>query len=113
MPTIAGFLYVTMQGAYTCDLCGMEFDKLSKYKAHLRYHEDDKPHRCPQCSQTYAIPENLRLHMALHDENNLTCPECDKNFSRLASFKQHLTIHVREELFVCPECSDEFQSKVC
>ena len=51
--------------------------------------------------------------MAIHDENNLTCPECDKTFSRLASFKQHLTIHVREELFVCPECSDEFPSKVC
>ena len=91
----------------------MEFDKLSKYKAHLKTHEDDKPYRCPQCSQTYTIPENLRLHIAIHDENNLTCPECDKSFSRLASFKQHLTIHVREELFVCQECSDEFPSKVC
>jgi len=91
----------------------MEFDKLSKYKAHLRSHEDDKPYRCPQCSQTYTIPENLRLHLAIHNENNLTCPECDKSFSRLASFKQHLSIHVREELFLCTICSDEFPSQVC
>jgi len=91
----------------------MEFDKLSKYKAHLKSHEDDKPYRCAQCSQTYTIAENLRLHMAMHNENNLTCPECGKTFSRLASFKQHLTVHVREELFVCPECSDEFPSQVC
>jgi len=96
-----------------CDVCGMEFDKLSKYKAHLKNHEEDKPYRCTQCSQTYIVPENLRLHLAIHDENNLTCPECGKSFSRLASFKQHLSIHAREELFVCPECSDEFISRVC
>lgn len=91
----------------------MEFDKLNKYRAHLKNHDDDKPHRCPQCSQTYILPANLRLHMAVHDENNLTCPECGKTFARLASFKQHLTIHVTEELFICPECSDEFPSQVC
>jgi len=91
----------------------MEFDKLRKYKTHMKIHEDDKPYRCTHCSQTYSLPENLRLHVAIHDESNLTCPECGKSFSRLASFKQHLTIHVKEELYVCPECSDEFQSKVC
>jgi len=91
----------------------MEFDKHSRYKAHLKTHEDDKPYRCTQCSQTYTVPENLRLHVAIHNEDNLTCPECFKSFSRLASFKQHLSNHVREELFVCPECSDEFQSLVC
>jgi predicted RNA-binding Zn-ribbon protein involved in translation (DUF1610 family) len=90
----------------------MEFTKLSKYKCHMKTHEDETLYRCPKCPQTYNYETNLRLHLATHNIENPVCPECGKKFSRIASFRSHLKSHEREESFTCTECGEEFVTQV-
>lgn len=91
-----------------------EFPKWNQYQRHLKTHqEEDKPYRCPKCTQTFNVEDNLHLHMAIHDPENPVCPECGKKFSRLASLKAHLMLHEKEENLMCPECGDEFSLQVC
>ena len=90
-----------------------EFPKWNQYQRHIKTHEEeDKPWRCPKCTQTFNVEDNLHLHMAIHDPENPVCPECGKKFSRLASLKAHLMLHEKEENLMCPECGDEFSLQV-
>ena len=61
------------------------------YKRHQRHHlENDRRHRCAECSDTFNDEGNLRLHVASHATDSLICPECGMKFRRCASFKAHL-----------------------
>lgn len=96
---------------YTCDVCGANFEKWGKYQRHLKTHEDDKLFRCTECSNTYNLEENLKLHLATHNVDNPVCPQCGKKFSRIASLKAHIMLHEKEETFICSECADEFSTQ--
>ncbi len=98
------------KGPFKCDLCP-NLDPIAtwgKYKRHVRSHDDDKRHRCPQCSLSFNMEKNLRLHLASHDTDNLVCPECMKSFNRIASFKSHLSVHEEEDDLSCSQCEALF-----
>lgn len=101
------------KGPYSCQLChSLEpFVSWARYKKHVKSHESDKRHRCPQCSMSYNVEKNLRLHIAAHNVDDLVCPECKKSFSRVASFKSHLTIHEEEDDLVCNQCEALFNTE--
>ena len=67
-------------------------------------------YRCMQCSASFNVEDNLRLHLATHvgEDRDPICPECGKKFSRVASLKAHIMLHEKEENLICSECGDEF-----
>ncbi len=78
----------------------------------MRMHEEDKPFHCNQCSLSFNLEHNLRLHEATHNTDSPECPECGKKFSRLAGLKAHILLHEKEETMICGECGDEFNTQV-
>ncbi|XP_016070310.1 PREDICTED: zinc finger protein 236 [Miniopterus natalensis] len=94
---------------HKCEICLLSFPKESQFHRHMRDHEqNDKPHRCDQCPQTFNVEFNLTLHRCTHNGEDPTCPVCNKKFSRVASLKAHIMLHEKEENLICSECGDEF-----
>uniref|UniRef100_A0A8C6QT85 Zinc finger protein 236 n=1 Tax=Nannospalax galili TaxID=1026970 RepID=A0A8C6QT85_NANGA len=94
---------------HKCEICLLSFPKESQFQRHMREHEqNDKPHRCDQCPQTFNVEFNLRLHKCTHNAEDPVCPVCNKRFSRVASLKAHIMLHEKEENLICSECGDEF-----
>ncbi|KAH0500503.1 Zinc finger protein 236 [Microtus ochrogaster] len=94
---------------HKCEICLLSFPKESQFQRHMREHEqNDKPHRCDQCPQTFNVEFNLTLHKCTHNAEDPVCPVCNKRFSRVASLKAHIMLHEKEENLICSECGDEF-----
>ena len=94
---------------HKCEICLLSFPKESQFQRHMREHEqNDKPHRCDQCPQTFNVEFNLTLHKCTHNAEDPVCPVCNKKFSRVASLKAHIMLHEKEENLICSECGDEF-----
>ncbi|XP_031444906.1 zinc finger protein 236 isoform X1 [Phasianus colchicus] len=92
-----------------CEICLLSFPKETQFQRHMRDHEqNDKPHRCDQCSMSFNVEFNLTLHKCTHNGEDPTCPVCNKKFSRVASLKAHIMLHEKEENLICSECGDEF-----
>ncbi|RZF37826.1 hypothetical protein LSTR_LSTR007188 [Laodelphax striatellus] len=102
------------KGPHFCELCSRKYDSWSVYKKHMKSHLEDKPYRCKKCPATFNVPNNLLLHEATHNTDNLSCPikDCLKRFNRLASLKAHLNSHQQEESLFCTECGDEFNNQL-
>lgn len=107
-------LYIVFQGPFKCDTCEKVFPKWPQYQRHMKAHDEDKPFRCPHCTMSFNVVDNLRLHVATHvpADGEPTCPECGKKFSRIASLKAHIMLHEKEENLMCTECGDEFSLQV-
>ena len=59
--------------AYVCNYCGKCFDRPSHLGRHLRTHTGEKPFKCPVCSHSSSLKENLKSHILLRH------PDCDPN----------------------------------
>ncbi|OBS78542.1 hypothetical protein A6R68_19066, partial [Neotoma lepida] len=82
---------------HKCEICLLSFPKESQFQRHMREHEqNDKPHRCDQCPQTFNVEFNLTLHKCTHNAEDPVCPVCNKKFSRVASLKAHIMLHEKE-----------------
>lgn len=51
----------------------------------------EKPHRCPECHQTFRIKKTLTKHMVIHsDARPFNCPHCSATFKRKDKLKYHV-----------------------
>lgn len=51
----------------------------------------EKPHRCPECNQTFRIKKTLTKHMVIHsDARPFNCPHCSATFKRKDKLKYHV-----------------------
>ncbi len=59
----------------------------------------EKPHRCPECNQTFRIKKTLTKHMVIHsDARPFNCPHCSATFKRKDKLKYHVD-HVHSTRF--------------
>ncbi len=59
----------------------------------------EKPHRCPECNQTFRIKKTLTKHMVIHsDARPFNCPHCSATFKRKDKLKSHVD-HVHSTRF--------------
>lgn len=63
------------------------------------YFKGEKPHKCPECHQTFRIKKTLTKHMVIHsDARPFNCPHCSATFKRKDKLKYHVD-HVHSNRF--------------
>lgn len=90
-----------------CDKCEKTFKSLILLNKHKKEH---KPNKCHfyNCTESFNLSENLRLHLAMHNKQLKQCPECRKSFKRFATLQGHLRTHFKSEYFSCDFCEENF-----
>lgn len=121
-----------------CKYCYVAFktkvDKISHEQSHAN---QEKPFRCPDCKETFAVYAERRKHLFLHigpptricdicqlefrDGRSLKrhyivhtgrkpfrCSICQLRFSQSSHLKSHILLHTGESLFKCQQCDESF-----
>ncbi|XP_073991057.1 uncharacterized protein isoform X2 [Rhodnius prolixus] len=80
---------------YKCITCNRGFKKQSDLNKHnQRYHCDNKPYPCNQCTKSYVTLRELQLHATVHTgELPFTCFLCSKSYRSSTTLKRHMYKH--------------------
>ncbi|XP_041470306.1 zinc finger protein 729-like [Lytechinus variegatus] len=95
--------------AFPCYLCGVEFLKPAELELHIHLHS---AYNCEQCDGlTFASREELRSHMlnGVHAVQ-LKCPVCKAMYASQSSLSDHIATHSDATPSVCEYCSSTFHS---
>lgn len=95
---------------YNCHECNTSFALLNEYKQHMKdSHADTQNLRCSDCYKVFVSSAELDQHKLV--EHRLECEMCGKTFARLAYLKLHIQIHDGDNLFNCQFCSTGFDTE--
>ena len=100
---------------YTCNFCGTEFNRKSRYKSHILACKPGLPAapsvQCDVCSKLFKSEDSLAIHTARDHEGSKTpwtCSICDKGFTRKASYEEHIARHKGIKDKHCAICNKYF-----
>ena len=87
--------------AYTCDVCGKDFDREDARNRHMKTHLKDatmsgQTYSCGVCGKEFSRADNRNRHEAAHSYS-LTCGVCGQYFNRLDILARHRAQHERPE----------------
>uniref|UniRef100_A0A182NM80 C2H2-type domain-containing protein n=1 Tax=Anopheles dirus TaxID=7168 RepID=A0A182NM80_9DIPT len=96
-----------------CEICDKNFSSRSYLLVHnSRMHgqAEDRPYKCTQCHQSYAMECHLKAHIVSHVRVN--CPVCGKELASSLSLRTHMiNMHGNRENHICDSCGREFRSR--
>lgn len=97
----------------SCSKCKITFVSRFHLKKHRCTQTDPNPFKCDLCPKSYAVIQNLRLHLQnVHlMERNFECLICHKKCSTKGALDTHMGVHVKSKNFKCKTCSGLFSSK--
>ncbi|KAM6918221.1 uncharacterized protein FYW49_007835 [Xenentodon cancila] len=123
---------------YSCNICGKRFVTETAITAHSKIHEEsyelpckychvkfktkadkitheqvhgseEKPYKCPECSERFATNKERRIHLEDREwPHSLKCHICGIQFYQTTSIRRHLLVHTGEKPFKCPVCQRGF-----
>uniref|UniRef100_A0AAG5DCZ2 Transcription factor grauzone n=1 Tax=Anopheles atroparvus TaxID=41427 RepID=A0AAG5DCZ2_ANOAO len=96
-----------------CEICNKNFSSRSYLQVHnSRMHgrAEDRPFKCTQCHQTYALECHLKAHMVSHVR--VKCTICGKELSSSLTLRTHMAnLHGTRENHICESCGKEFRTR--
>ena len=101
---------------FVCRDCDKIFTQRSCAEDHVaRIHMDEKPFKCKECDQCFALWGPLNRHKNIHT-TRFQCKRCGKKFSNGGHLNVHEKIHQRQILqlkkYNCDQCDKLFDSKL-
>ncbi|WVQ66749.1 uncharacterized protein L199_004940 [Kwoniella botswanensis] len=93
--------------------CDKAYFKPSRLAEHELCHTGERPHKCPNCGQSYLRASHLHAHMRTHlspDAKPFRCERegCDKIFWTATHLKRHHDVHDKAEVYACDQCDETF-----
>ncbi|CAG7834200.1 unnamed protein product [Allacma fusca] len=98
-----------------CGICHRIMHSKRNLESHLLLHKQEKPQKCPHCSETFPRPSVLVRHIrAVHDplhssRKTKDCAICGKLYHP-NSMKSHMLIHRKEKPHKCLVCHKNFRT---
>ncbi|KAH8330340.1 hypothetical protein KR067_001298 [Drosophila pandora] len=94
---------------FSCNLCPNVYSHRVKLTAHLKVHNNDKPHECEICHKRFRQTTQLARHMNTHTGNRpYKCDFCDSCFGDPSTRIKHQRIHTNERPYKCKFCAKTF-----
>lgn len=76
--------------AVVCKQCGKHFSDLTKFKAHIAYHEKEGRFPCKYCGKPFHARANQVRHERIHTgEKPFECKFCNRGFNVLSACRKH------------------------
>ncbi|KAK5859957.1 hypothetical protein PBY51_021472 [Eleginops maclovinus] len=92
---------------HPCKYCNVTFktkvDKITHQQIHLM---EEKPYKCPDCSETFTTNKERRIH--LRDHGHLKCHICNLDFTNSTALQRHLAVHTGVKRYKCSVCQRDF-----
>uniref|UniRef100_A0A182KA93 Uncharacterized protein n=1 Tax=Anopheles christyi TaxID=43041 RepID=A0A182KA93_9DIPT len=96
-----------------CEVCNKTFSSRSYllvHKSRIHGQAEDRPYKCTQCHQSYAMECHLKAHIVSHVRVN--CTICGKELASALSLRTHMiNMHGNRENHICDSCGREFRSR--
>ncbi|XP_052741863.1 zinc finger protein 25-like isoform X2 [Bicyclus anynana] len=99
---------------HKCPDCGQTFTQSTQLTVHRRSHTGTRPYSCRICNRPFTHSNALMLHIRRHTgEKPFQCAMCPMSFSQLPHMKAHMRkIHGKENPYRCKKCQQFFKLKV-
>lgn len=99
---------------HKCPDCGQSFTQSTQLTVHRRSHTGARPYPCRICNRPFTHSNALMLHIRRHTgEKPFECAMCPMSFSQLPHMKAHMRkIHGKENPYRCKKCKQFFKLKV-
>lgn len=96
---------------HLCKYCYVTFrtkvDKINHEKTHAK---EEKPYKCPDCSEMFAVYAERRKHLFVHrGPPTRKCDVCQLEFRDRSSLKRHYIVHTGRKPFRCSICYRRFK----
>lgn len=95
---------------FRCKYCDLtvktKVDKINHEQIHLH---EEKPYKCPDCSETFATHTERKVHLEDHrGPPQLKCDFCGMEFLKTVRLQRHLLVHTGAKPFECSVCQRRF-----
>ncbi|KAJ8939002.1 hypothetical protein NQ314_011252 [Rhamnusium bicolor] len=98
---------VKSKDKYKCSVCSLPFSNKTKFQKHQNTHDNSKPFKCKECTQSFSKTLHLKLHLRSHirqEDKKFSCKKCGQQFTFEYLLKQHEYKHTDEKPFPCTKC---------
>ena len=111
-PFLEKELVVKEKQTYPCEECGKVFSMKSNLKAHMVYHNDERPFPCDICAKAFKTLRDSDVHKRTHNgEKPYKCNICEKAVSQDGNLRTHMKTYHTDGSYTCKVCKDKFPTK--
>ncbi|XP_076590535.1 uncharacterized protein LOC143322950 [Chaetodon auriga] len=105
--------HLTEEKPYKCPDCSETFASNKERGVHLEDHRGPRRLKCDICGIQFAMGLSLQRHLAVHTGvRPFRCSVCQRGFSQASHLKSHMRLHTGERPYKCQHCDKCFNHNV-